>query len=892
MRHRRVLTVVWGMMAVLLFSGLTSPLVRAQGPARNRITAAIRSDQMQVMQGTVRPLPAHAQDQGQLKGSTEIQNMSLTFRLSAAQEADLKNLLEEQQTKGSPLYHQWLLPGQFAARYGVSQQDLAKAAAWLKSQGFAVQAIPASADRIDFSGTAAQVEAAFHTQLNRYAIQGMQGQGEQSQGRQGWRNSTAISLPDAIAGMALGIEHLDTFRPLPHVVKRAVYARPHRAAATVGPNYTLCNSSQSPCPSSSQVNFISPSDAQTIYDVTGLYNNDNTGAGQTMAVVGQTDIVQYQSDIARFRTLSGLNASNLPTQILVTNPDTGPAVVSVPDLLEADIDTEWSGAIAKDAQILYVTVGSNPNYSVFDSLIYTIQNPLIDSSSHFVPVISISYGGCEQQDFSLSYIQYMETFLQEASAQGQTVVASSGDVGSAACDDTDSSASPATKGLGADYPASSQYVTGVGGTSFSGDIGDPSTYWNTTNTASNGSAMGYIPETVWNNTATLAQLNSIGALSASGGGQSQLFTKPSWQVGLNVPADGKRDLPDVSLASDPNHDGYVLCTEQTNASGTAFDPTPAVSSCGTGNSVAYFGANYNYVYGGTSIAAPQIAAMILLWNQAAKNTFGVGNANPILYQSAQTTPGAFHDTTTGSNAVVCQQGSPNCISSGSGSVLSCCAATSGYDQATGLGSVDAAAIGGIWPRLTEVNGSFSLLLKPATVTVNPGASASTQMVLSPSGAGAGTSGFSGTVNLTCTNLPAGVSCSFAPGSSVTLSPGTAQTLTVTISATSSAAAFSVVRNHSPTPLHRHSPLRMAFAGLLGLALLGVGRKRRYFPSRWMGVLLIAVGLMAATSLTACAGGSASGGGSSGGSTPITQTVTVTGTSGTTVASAQIELTVT
>lgn len=862
-----------GMVAAVLLGWLIPSGARAQAPARNRITSAIRSDQVQLMKGTVRPLPADAQDQGELQGSMPIRNMSLVFRLSPSQEADLQTLLTAQQTPGSPMYHKWLQPGQFAARYGMSPQDLAKVATWLKSQGFTVQATPGNANRIEFSGTAAQVDAAFHTQMRQYI----------AHGRRGWKNATAISLPDAIAGMAIGVEHLDTFRPIAHVVKRAVYARPHAADATIGPQYTLTNGS------GNAVNFIAPADAQTIYDVTGLYNHGITGAGQTIAVVGQTDIVQYQNDIALFRTLSGLNASNLPMQILV--PNTGAATVSVPDLLEADIDTEWAGAIAKDAQILYVTVGGNQNYSVFDSLIYAIQNPLIDGNTHFVPVISLSYGGCEQQDFSLPYIQYMETFLQQASAQGQTVVASSGDDGSADCDDTDSSGSPASKGLGVDYPASSQYVTGVGGTSFSGDVSDPSTYWNATNTANHGSATGYIPETVWNNTSTLAQLNSLGGLNAGGGGQSQLFTKPSWQVGLNVPSDGKRDVPDISLASDPNHDGYVLCTEQTNTSGTAFSPSPPVSSCGTGNSVAFFGTNYNYVYGGTSIAAPQIAAMITLWNQAAGNTFGVGNANPILYQSAQTTPGAFHDTTTGSNAVVCQQGSPDCVSSGSEYVLSCCAATSGYDEATGLGSVDAAAVGGIWPRLTEVNGSFSLLLKPATVTVDPGTSASTQLVLSPSGAGAGTSGFSGTVNLTCTNLPAGVSCSFAPGSAVTLSPGTAQTLTVTISATSSAAAFSVAKMRPSTPLHPGIPLRMAFAGMLGLVLLGAGKKRKYFPSRWMGVLLIAVGLMAATSLTACGGGS-SGPSGGGGHPPVTQTVTVTGTSGSTVASAQIQLTVT
>ena len=513
------------------------------------------------------------------------------------------------------------------------------------------------------------------------------------------------------------------------------------------------------------------------------------------------------------------------------------------------------------------------------------------------PVISISYGGCEKAFMSGNAVQVLEPILEQANAQGQTVVASSGDSGSADCDlGTNGSGNPlaASNGLAVDYPGSSQYVTSAGGTSFSGDIGDQSKYWNSGNTADNGSAISYIPETTWNQTPTLAGLNSTGTLSAGGGGASSLFTKPSWQAGPGVPSDGKRDVPDISLAADSGHDGYVLCTQEVNSAGTAFT---GVSSCAYpvgGNEVPYFDANSSgYLYGGTSIAAPQWAAIFTLMNQQAGNTSGVGNANPLLYQTVQATPAAFHDVTTGGNAVVCIAGSPNCISNGAGGyVMSCCDATAGYDKATGLGSVDAAALAAVWPRLTEVNGAFSLLLNPATVSVNPGASTMTSLVLSPSGAGGNSLGFTGTVNLTCSNLPAGVTCNFS-NSSVSLTPGAAQTVTLMISATSSAAATTTARlSSTPSPFDSQSPMRMAFAGILGLTLLGLGRKRRFFPSRWMAMLLLVGGLMAATALTACGGGGNSGGGGGGGNTPVTQTVTVTGTSGTTVASTSIQLTVT
>jgi subtilase family serine protease len=879
--HHVSTSLVLGWMAALLLGGFSLPQASALTVLPSRINGPIQSAQMQVMKGTMSPRVAVAQDEGQLSGSTPIENMALVFALSATQQADLKNLLQQQQTPGSPLYHQWLKPGQFAARYGVSQQDLAKAAAWLRTRGFTVTSIPASNDRIIFSGTAAQVNAVFQTEMHKYLFHG----------KQHWANSTEISLPQAIAGMALGVDHLNTFRPEPQVVKRRVHEATRNTASPVGPNYTLTDSN------GNEDNFIAPADAQTLYDVTGLYNANFTGTDQTLAIVGQTDIVQHQSDIANFRSLSGLNASNLPKQILVTNPNTGTAAVYVGDLEEADIDVEWSGAIAKNANILYVTVGNNLNYSVLDSLVYAIQTPLVNGTS-FVPVISISYGGCEAGYAGSSAVQMLEQVLEQANSQGQTVFAASGDSGSAGCDSGDNSSGQlvgASEGLAVNYPPSSQYVTAVGGTSFSGDIGDQSKYWNSQNTSSNGSAINYIPETTWNDTPNISGLNNNGVLSASGGGASSLFTKPSWQVGSS--SDGKRDVPDVSLAADPDHDGYVLCTQETNSAGTAFTGQSSCAYPVTGNEVPYFDTSESgYLYGGTSIAAPQWAAILTLMNQEAGNTGGVGNVNPILYQTVQTTPAAFHDVTTGSNAVVCVPGSPNCNGNTGGyGVMSCCNAGTGYDMATGLGSVDAGALGAVWPKLTAVNGQFSLVLKPNAVTVAPGGSGTTSVVLNPNSSGPGGAGFTGTVVLTCSNLPAGVTCSFS-NSSVSLVPGTAQTVTLTLNASSSAAATTTARNRStPSPLNSGVPVRLAFAGILGFALLGLGRRRRYFTSRWMAVLLLFGGLMAATCLTACSGGSAGtggGGGGGGGGTPETQTVTVTGTSGTTVASTSVVLTVT
>ncbi len=821
------------------------------------------------LSGTVSPRVAVSRDMGPLPGGTPIYGMSIVFSLSPAQQKDLTQLLKEQQTKGSPLYHQWLKPGQFAARYGVSASDLSKVAAWLQTQGFTGITVPPDADRITFNGTAAQVNAAFRTQLHRYL----------RNGEANWANASEVSVPSAFAGMTIGVAHLNTFRPRPHIAFRRVHARVQSAVGGMTPHYTVFDQNNN------EVNLIAPADSAVIYDVTALYNHNINGSGQTLGIVGQTDITANISDVAHFRSLSGLNPSNVPTQILV--PNSGTAQQYAGDLEEADIDVEWSGAIAQNAQVVYVTVGNNQNYGVFDSLQYAIQTPLMSNNTKYLPVISISYGACEQAFSGSSQITMMERILEQANSQGQTVIASAGDSGSADCDlgyNSQNQIVAASQGLAVDYPGSSQYVTSAGGTSFSGDINNQAKYWSSNNSSSNGSALSYIPETTWNDTPDMAGLNASGNLSAGGGGASTLFPKPSWQVGSGVPNDGHRDVPDISLSADPDHDGYVLCTTETDTNGNLTGTSSCVYPVGSGE-VPYFDAsNSGSIYGGTSIVAPQLAGMVTLWNQQAGNTGGVGNVNPILYLEAQENGGAFHDTTTGSNAVVCQQGSPDCVADPNESgnfIESCCNAGPGYDEATGLGSVDAGAMAAIWPNVTAANASFSLLPQTSTLTVPASGSGQVTLVLSPS------NGFSGSVTLTCSGLPSGASCSFSPGSSVNLASGTAQNVSMTVTAGSSASLA------LPGPLGERWPAEAALAGVFGLSLLGL-RRRRVIPRGWMIVLLLVAGIAGAGALTACGSSSPStggGGGGGGGGNPSTSTVTVTGTSGTTTASATIKVTI-
>jgi subtilase family serine protease len=170
--------------------------------------------------------------------------------------------------------------------------------------------------------------------------------------------------------------------------------------AGVNPNFTSSISGNK---------YLAPDDFATIYDVKALYSSGIDATGQKIAVAGQTDILL--TDIEAFRTASGL-AKNDP-QVVLDGTDPG---TSLNDMTEADLDLEWSGAVARGATIVYVN-----STNVLNSFEYAITQNL-------APVLSISYGGCESS-FSSSDVQTLESLTQQANAQGMTITAPSGDSG-------------------------------------------------------------------------------------------------------------------------------------------------------------------------------------------------------------------------------------------------------------------------------------------------------------------------------------------------------------------------------------------------------------------------------------------------------------------------------
>jgi subtilase family serine protease len=637
-------------------------LVSAQA-VRSRIAEDINPNNTVVLRGTVSPRIARPLQIGRMAPSTPVDGITLTFALTPEQKAELDALIQAQQTPGNPEYHQWLTPAEYAARFGMSQADLDKVQQWLQSEGFNVERVANSRTSITFSGTVEQVETAFQTQMNRYRVNG----------EEHWANGTDLSIPAALQGVVLSVGNLNDFRP--HSMMHPV----------VKPAYTS---------SQSGTNFMTPGDVATIYDVTAAYQAGYDGTGVTIAIMGQSAV--QVSDIEAFESAAGLPKKD-PALILVPNSGASTAVAG--DESESDLDLEYSGATAKGATVDFVYVGNNQNYSVFDSAQYAVDNQIGS-------VISLSYGACETGITQAQFNQ-LEQIMQQGASQGQTVVASAGDSGSTSCYGYTNLTSTQQQALAVNYPASSDYAVGVGGTEFqaadvnagTGTGSNSSQYWNSSNASNGSSAIQYVPETTWNDDPACgkyaAQNNQPGAaLCAGGGGVSALALRPSWQTGVPGIASGTmRLVPDVSLDSSNVTAPYLYCTSDTSSwSGGQ------KASCNSGFRDST--SQDLTAAGGTSFAAPIFAGMMAIIDQ--KTDGNQGPAATELYKlagNAATYGAAFHDTTSGGNQ--CTAGSAYCSSAGQGSY----AAGTGYDEATGLGSVDFNALMTAWNSATTLDAS-------------------------------------------------------------------------------------------------------------------------------------------------------------------------------------------
>ena len=683
---------------------------QASWPVQARITQAIDPKNLITLSGNVHPLARPEFDQGAVSDAQPLHRILLLLQRSPEQETVLGQLLEEQQQKSSANYQNWITPNEFEQRFGPAEADIQTISQWLASEGFSGIKVSAGRTVLEFSGTAGQVRGAFHTEIHQYAIRE----------KLYFANASNPQVPAALAPVVAGIVSLHNFPAKSHLHRLGTFQK-LRNTGEVKPLFTFPGCQSGNCFG------VGPADFATIYNTSPLLNGSPQidGTGQGIAIVGRSNI--NVQDVVDFRTMFGLTQNFSGSNVILDGPD--PGINNGEG--EADLDVEWSGAVAPGAHIDLVTSADTETTMGVDlSAVYIVDHNL-DA------VMSESFGACEQ-DLGATLNQFHSSLWEQAAAQGITVIVSSGDNGSAGCDDFDTEQT-ATQGLAVSGVASTPFNVAVGGTDFD-QIGRQSQFWNTSPTPTStlpilSSAKSYIPEVPWNDTCAQNGLNgctsgSLLSIAAGSGGVSTIYAKPSWQVGIGVPNDNHRDLPDISLfAGNGFSDSfYIMC--QRDVTGT--------NSCNLTN----LGVTFQGV-GGTSVSAPAFAGIMALVNQkqaTAQNPAPrQGNANYVLYALAQqentanlscnssTSPAAgcnFNDVTKGNNAVPCAGGSPNCSSAAANvnGVLVAPAspstpaytATAGYDLATGLGSVNAQNLANKW---TSVNTTATT----TTLTLNNGA---------------------------------------------------------------------------------------------------------------------------------------------------------------------------
>jgi hypothetical protein len=699
--------------AVLLPAATLSAQTNAALPdplsvhATSRISANVEDGTLRLLPGNRHPLASPQFDAGPVAADTPMQKMVLVLDASPAQQSALDALLDAQHNPASPYYRQWLSPGQFAEHFGASDEDVQRVVSWLQSRGMTVDEVAPSRRSITFSGTAAQVERVFSTSIHRYNVNGTMH----------IANAVDPSIPGALAPVVNGVLSLHDFQAqaMHTAIRQAGASRSTDAAAS-----SAASSSPKPLITFGNESFITPGDLAVIYDVNPLYTQGINGTGQSIAVVARSNI--FMTDIVSFRSQFGLQANN--PQVIVTG--TNPGTSNSGDFVEATLDAEYAGALARGATVkLVVSASTASGDGAFLSAQYIVNNNLS-------PVLSMSFGICEAQ-MGASGNAYINALWQQAAAQGITVLVAAGDSGAAGCDSA--TASTATAGLAVNAICSTPYSTCVGGTEFN-DTANPSLYWSSSNASETQvSALRYIPETVWNESGATATGMD---LWAGGGGSSTIYAKPAWQTGKGVPADGKRDVPDLSLSA-AGHDGYMIVLGGVDS-----------------------------VVGGTSAATPTLAGVLALVAQSTGVRQGTANSTLYALAANQNSGGAavFHDVAAGNNSV------PGLVGYSAGA---------GYDPASGLGSVDVSELVTHWSSGQAAPG-IQLSLSANAVTIAP--SAAGQVTAKVAAVG----GFSAAVTLATSGLPKGITAGFSNAAIAAPGNGSA-TLQLAVGSTVAAGSY-------------------------------------------------------------------------------------------------------
>lgn len=697
--------------AILAFAAFVITSLALQAQDVHQIPALIHESidetKLVKLRGNTRPEATAANDLGPVSGDLPLSHMLLQLKRAPQAEAAVEQLIAELHDPKSPNFHKWLSAAQLGNRYGLADSDVRTVTGWLQSYGFVINSIYPGGMVIDFSGTAGQVQAAFHTTIHNLSVNGVHH----------IANFSDPQIPEVLAPAVVGIVSLHDF--LPHKMMRPRFTFTYEGY----PNWAVV-----------------PADLATVYDFNPLFSKGITGAGQTIAVIEDTNLFSSE-DWTTFRNTFGL--AQYTSGSLITEHPAPPSGTNNcedpgvnPDDGEAILDAEWASAAAPNAAIV---VGACADTATF-GLIIAAQNLVNESKPP--AIISISYGECEANNGAASNAMF-NTLYQQAVAEGISVFTAAGDEGAASCDADETTA---THGIGVSAFTSPEYDVSVGGTDF-GDTyeGTDSLYWSNTNGATYGSALSYIPEIPWNGSCAGSLITSyvgfstpygpdglcasslaiqgglvevvggsggpsncaigVPAISGVASGTCRGYAKPSWQKGLaGIPNDGVRDIPDVSMFASNGLWGHyaIMCYSDVTNGGSPCIGDPS---------------NWTGV-GGTSIASPVMAGVQALVNQSTGSS--QGNPNYVYYALAASTPSVFHTVMLGDNAVNCG-GTQNCygivgtldygrdgrvfgttyagaLSISSNSFAPAYTAGSSFSLATGIGSIDVTNLVQNWKK--------------------------------------------------------------------------------------------------------------------------------------------------------------------------------------------------
>jgi hypothetical protein len=737
---RKFVSCLVAFVAAGLFLVTASSFAQNQSEAivPNRITQPINPDLRITLQHNVHPLAQARFDQGAAPESMTTGRIMLVLKRSDTQEAALKQFLSDVQNPGSPGYRKWLTPAQFGKLYGISDTDLTTVTAWLQSQGFTVDKVPQARNVILFSGNMAQIQQAFHTSIHRYNVNG----------ETHFANATDPQIPAALAPVIGGIASLHDFRPKPGTIVKAT-AHYDPETKRIKPDLTLHDQQEN------NYLFVDPADAATIYDTPIPALNPSytgttyDGSGVNIGIAGVSNLGCedcISSDVDEYRSafLPQSYSLKLPYNTIIDGND--PGLIPGSAGIEALLDNEVAGGIAPGATIdFYIASDTDMQSGLFLAIYRALDDNLVS-------ILNVSFGLCEAYLGTSGNLQILNAW-EQAAAQGISVTVSTGDSGSAGCDDPNTM-NVARNGLAVNGLASTPYNIAVGGTDYNILNSQFSTYVSTTNSSSNyyGTALNYIPESPWNDSPTTngggytsnsPDKDSKGNTNIVGGGggissctQSTIsgnaitcaansgYPQPSFQSGI-VPGSlfpsgtATRAIPDVSfLAANGKYKAlWVLCGDP------YFEGAPegtVNTECDNTNGQFDSNATFSGV-GGTSAAAPAFAGMLALISQS-QGGARLGQPDYVLYNLAGQSSlygTVFHDVTAGNNSVYCQPGSLNC---GSNSFLTGYNAAAGYDAATGLGSVDVAQIVANWSKAAFTASNTSLAINGSTsaITVQHG----------------------------------------------------------------------------------------------------------------------------------------------------------------------------